>query len=57
MRLLVPANDHPQPVQTTVARIAINLNLFQILSDSDGPLGTTDLARKTSADEVLLGRF
>ena len=42
-------------METVSIRIAINLNLFNILVKSVRPLKLTELATATSADPVLLG--
>lgn len=44
-----------QPVQTTAAKIAGDLGLFEIMGKQDTPLATTDLADMTKSNSVLLG--
>ena len=42
-------------METVSIRIAINLNLFNILATSARPLKLNELATATGADPVLLG--
>ena len=44
-----------QNLQLSIVRVAIDLQLFQHLKDSETPLTTAQLAGKTGADRVLLG--
>lgn len=37
------------------ARVAIDLNLFDIITDANGPITATELAAKSKADEQLIG--
>ena len=46
-----------QSLQTTVARIGSDLNLFEILSKQDDSISTRKLAEDTGADEMLLGNY
>ncbi|KAF1966704.1 o-methyltransferas-like protein [Bimuria novae-zelandiae CBS 107.79] len=43
--------------EETMQRLILNLGVFNILSESDGPLSLQDLTARTGADPVLLGRF
>ena len=46
-----------QSLQTTAARIASDLKLFEILSEKEGSaFSTKQLAETTEADQVLLGK-
>ena len=42
-------------MEAVSVRIAINLDLFNILVNSDHPQSLAELAKTTGADEVLLG--
>jgi demethylsterigmatocystin 6-O-methyltransferase len=37
-------------------RVSLDLGIFNILSENDKPISLEDLATRTSADPVLLGR-
>jgi hypothetical protein len=37
------------------ARVAIDLNLFDIIADANGPITAAELAVKSKADEQLIG--
>lgn len=37
--------------------MSLDLGIFNILSESEKPLSLDELAKKTSADPILLGRF
>lgn len=50
-RILYPLILH------SVCAIANDLNLFEILSDSDGPMTTEELAEKTKCHSILMGRL
>ena len=39
------------------ARVAIDLNLFDIITDSNGPVNAAELALKSKADEQLIGEL
>ena len=39
------------------ARVAIDLSLFDIIADANGPITAAELATKSKADEQLIGRF
>ena len=44
-----------KPLQLTIARIACDLHIFQLLAQNDGSsMDVESLARSTKADEVLL---
>ncbi|MCJ1264483.1 hypothetical protein MMC22_004355 [Lobaria immixta] len=45
------------PMITTVCRIAIQLNLFNVLVECHGPRSSEELAQKTTADRDLLFRL
>ena len=45
------------PLITTVCRIAIQLNLFNVLVECHGPRSSEELAQKTTADRDLLFRL
>lgn len=51
--ILIPST---QPLQTSIVRVAMNLNLFSILCDG-GPKTGEQLAEMTKADHVLLVRI
>jgi hypothetical protein len=38
-------------------RVSLDLGVFNMLSESDKPISLKDLATRTSADPVLLGRY
>src|SRR4051812_30913163 len=42
--------------EQVVARIANDLNIFTILTESDGPLKTEELASKCGGDPALIGQ-
>jgi len=50
-RVLYPA------ILPALCRVGIKLDLFEILSKSDGPITTTELAGKTKCDPVLMSRI
>jgi demethylsterigmatocystin 6-O-methyltransferase len=45
------------PLQTVAARVGSDLDLFGLLVKSDKPVTTTELAKATGADPLLLSRF
>ncbi|KAI9372991.1 S-adenosyl-L-methionine-dependent methyltransferase [Aspergillus egyptiacus] len=45
------------PMQVALAKIAIDLDLFRILKESEGPVSLAQLAEKTGAAAKLLGRI
>ncbi|KAL8996395.1 MAG: hypothetical protein Q9169_004086 [Polycauliona sp. 2 TL-2023] len=46
-----------QPVENALLRIAVEIGLFEIMSQSNGPLTAEDLATKTKVELVLLERL
>ena len=38
------------------ARVAIDLKLFNIIAEHDGPITSEELASRTKADQQLLGK-
>jgi demethylsterigmatocystin 6-O-methyltransferase len=45
-----------QPLQVALLRVGINLDLFQTLMKSEGPVTLDDLVNKTGASKQLLSR-
>ncbi|KAK9772983.1 putative O-methyltransferase domain-containing protein [Seiridium cardinale] len=45
------------PVRSTVARIAVDLDLFNLLADGSGSKTVEELASKTNSDPVLMARI
>ena len=39
------------------ARVAIDLNLFDIITNANGPITAAELAAKSKADEQLVGEI
>lgn len=52
----IPADGLKQPLQLVAVRIAVDLNLFERLDEASEPLSVEDLAKRTSADPLLIGR-
>lgn len=44
-------------LQPAICRVGNNLGIFEILSQKDAPITTTELAEKTKCDPVLMGRL
>lgn len=55
-RIVLIKKPNIQPLQTSIVRVAMNLNLFSILSN-DSPKTGTQLAEITGADHILLVRI
>lgn len=52
-----PGLTKAQPFLAIAARIAIGMNLFKHIADSEGPVDSKTLASLSNGEELLIGMY